>query len=247
MAVVIKENSAENVSDDASGRSYERSKIGFPYGDLDDALQVAKAVGGNRGLASVDQLAAFMDHESVTSGTFRVKLSTARIFGLVDMQDDRVSLTDLGNQIIRADTEAAAKVHAFLHVPLYRAIYEKYKGRLLPGDRVLEEDMVALGVAQKQKRRARQGFQRSAEQANVGKDRLVVPAGVSLDSATIPLTGGKSRKMETPLQQLSGEINPAIAVFIEELPASGEWTREERDFWTRIFLRTLDRVYKIKE
>jgi hypothetical protein len=36
--------------------------------------------------------------------------------------------------------------------------------------------------------------------------------------------------METSPQELSGEINPAIAVFIEELPASGEWTREERDF-----------------
>ena len=245
MAVVIKEDSAENVSDDSSGRSYERSKIGFPYGDLDDALQVAKAVVGNRGLASEDQLAAFMEHESVTSGTFRVKLSTARIFGLVEMQDDRVSLTDLGNQITRADTEAAAKVHAFLHVPLYRAIYEKYKGRLLPGDRVLEEDMVALGVAQKQKSRARQGFQRSAEQANMGKDRLVVPAGVSLDWK--PSDGGKSRKVENLNLRGPGEIDPAIGDFIEELPPNGEWTREERDFWARMFLKTLDRVYKIKD
>ena len=37
----------------------------------------------------------------------------------------------------------------FLHGPLHRAIYEKYKGRLLSDDRVLEEDMVALGVAHK--------------------------------------------------------------------------------------------------
>ena len=32
-----------------------------------------------------------------------------------------------------------------------------------------------------------------------------------------------------------------------ELPPNGEWTREERDFWTRIFLRTLDKIYKIKD
>ena len=73
----------------------------------------------------------------------------------------------------------------------------------------------------------------------------MLPGGVSLDLQ--PSAEGKSRKMETPLQQLPSEINPAIAVFIEELPASGEWTREERDFWTRIFLRTLDRVCKIKD
>lgn len=44
-----------------------------------------------------------------------------------------------------------------------------------------------------------------------------------------------------------GEIDPAIGDFIEELPPKGEWTREERDFWARMFLKTLDRVYKIKD
>jgi hypothetical protein len=34
---------------------------------------------------------------------------------------------------------------------------------------------------------------------------------------------------------------------VEELPATGEWAREERDLWTRWFLRTLDKLYKVKE
>ncbi len=63
-------------------------------------------------------------------------------------------------------------------------------------DAVLEADMVEVGVASKQKSRARQGFQRSAEQAKLGKDRLVLPSGVSLDS-NAP-NGGTSRKMELP-------------------------------------------------
>jgi hypothetical protein len=123
-----------------------------------------------------------------------------------------------------------------MHVPLYRAIYDQYKGRLLPGNAALEEDMLKLGVAQKQKSRARQGFQRSAEQAKLGRDRLVVPAGVSLDSTTPK--GEKGRKMDQPTIE-AGEINPLLASLIEELPASGEWSREEHDFWTRIFLRTV--------
>lgn len=53
--------------------------------------------------------------------------------------------------------------------------------------------------------------------------------------------------METPVVQSSGEINPLLSTLVEELPATGEWTREERDLWTRWFLRTLDKLYKVKQ
>ena len=84
-------------------RRRERSKIGFPYGDLADAVEVAKTIfkhGGQR--ASLDQLAAWMKHESVDSGTFRVSILTARMFGLVEAVKDHLTLTELGNQIRRS-------------------------------------------------------------------------------------------------------------------------------------------------
>jgi hypothetical protein len=46
-------------------------------------------------------------------------------------------------------------------------------------------------------------------------------------------------------QLVIGEINPMIASLIEELPTSGEWTRYERELWGRVFLRTLDELYKV--
>jgi hypothetical protein len=42
-------------------------------------------------------------------------------------------------------------------------------------------------------------------------------------------------------------MNPVIASLIEELPASGEWTRDERELWGRVFLRTLGKLYEVKE
>jgi hypothetical protein len=86
-----------------------------------------------------------------------------------------------------------------LNVPLYRKFFETYRGQPLRDDKALEKVMESFGVATKQTNRARQTFQRSAEQAQVfndKKDRLVFPAGISLDS-TAP-SGGASRKMETP-------------------------------------------------
>lgn len=53
--------------------------------------------------------------------------------------------------------------------------------------------------------------------------------------------------MEEPINQISGEINPLIAALIEELPQEGEWTRDQHDFWKRIFMRTIDKLYKVKE
>jgi len=237
--------------EDMSTRGYERSKIVFPYGDLDDALSVAKAIYNNSGnQADLDQLAEWMKHGNVDSGAFRVKVAAARIFGLATVDDKKVALLQLGHDTQDPNSEGRARAAAFLNVPLYRKLFETYRGRPLPDDKALEKVMESLGVASKQTNRARQTLQRSAEQARVfndKKDRLVLPAGVSLDSAPLPLNEGKSRKMESPTFQPSGEMNPLLATLVEELPASGEWTRDERDLWMRLFQRTLDKLYKVKE
>lgn len=56
-------------------------------------------------------------------------------------------------------------------------------------------------------------------------------------------------RVSRPALRLSqtGEINPLIAALIEDLPPSGEWTRDEHDLWARVFLRTVDKLYKVKE
>ena len=47
-------------------------------------------------------------------------------------------------------------------------------------------------------------------------------------------------------QTSTGEMNPLLAVLIEELPATGECSRDDH-FRTRVFLRTLDKLYRVKE
>ncbi|MGO9449703.1 MAG: hypothetical protein ACLQDV_01470 [Candidatus Binataceae bacterium] len=245
-----KETSAN--ATDSGTRGYERSKIVFPYGDLNDALSVAKAIYNNSGdQADMDQLAEWMKHDNVNSGAFRVKVAAARIFGLASVDGNKIALLQLGRDTQDPTSEARSRALALLNVPLYRKIFETYRGRPLPDDKGLEKVMESVGVASKQTDRARQTFQRSAEQAKVfneKKDRLVLPPGVSLDSTT-PNTEatGASRKMDTQTIQPAGELNPLLAALIEELPASGsEWPREAKDQWLRILQRTLDRLYPDK-
>jgi hypothetical protein len=157
----------------------EQSTIAFPYHDLDTSIELATALYNRTGLGpcDLDELAAEMGQ--VIGGAFRVKLGAARVFDLVD-KDGRASatLTDLGRRIVSGEDERGAKSEAFLAVPLYQAIYDKYKGQKLPPMKALEREMEALGVSSKQKDKARQVFERAASQAGffeLGKDRLIRP------------------------------------------------------------------------
>jgi len=162
----------------ADGRKYERSSIAFPYGSLKDAEEIAHSLHARWGdSADIDQLAGGMG-TSKGSGAFRAKLATARTFGVIDSTRGRAKLTRIGKQIIDPKTKAAAQVEAFLNVPLFKALYEKHKSGPVPPDEAIENEIRELGVSSRQTDRARQAFQRSAEQAGffaLGRDRLIIP------------------------------------------------------------------------
>ena len=117
-------------TDTTSGKgSREVSTIAFPYTGLDEAIGVAKALldkGG--GIACErDQLAAAMG-QSPGSGNFIIKIQAARLFGLIDSSTGKFQLTPIGFDILDQGRVAAAKATAFLSVPLYRRVYDEFKG-----------------------------------------------------------------------------------------------------------------------
>src|ERR1700679_1244427 len=106
----------------------ERSSIEFPYGDLDGAIEVAKAVHIVGGMSCKwEQLAAQLD-QAATGGGFRTRVQTAKTFGFLSYSQGTVTLSNLGARVCDPAQDAAAKVEAFLHVPLYKSVYEKFKG-----------------------------------------------------------------------------------------------------------------------
>jgi hypothetical protein len=68
-------------------------------------------------------------------------VSNASTFGLTENARGEVCLTALGRRVADSSQEAAAKVEAFLAVPLYEKIYDNYKGFALPGSAALEKFM----------------------------------------------------------------------------------------------------------
>jgi hypothetical protein len=233
----------------------ERSTIEFPYTSLDDAVGVAKAIhkaGGNE--ARLELLAAELGHSTTESGGFRQRIAGARMFGLASSSQGMVTLTSLGARIVDESTEQAARVESFLTVPLYKSIYEEFKTGVLPPNDGLENKIASLGVAQKQKDRARQAFQRSAKEAGFfayGTNRLVYPATVKTGGAGAVKTREKTADTDKGGGGGSGNgggggdlgFHPLIAGLIGALPKGGEWPIEQRRKWLQAAAMNFDFVY----
>jgi hypothetical protein len=231
---------AARISSAPEERSIDRSSIGFPYLGLDAAIEVARAIYARAGLGAceLDELAAQMGQ--VMSGAFRLKTGTAKMFGLVD-KDGRsaVRLSALGQRTVQAETEAEARAAAFLTVPLYNAVFERYRGHLLPPTKALEREMAAFGVAPKQTGKARQAFERSAREAGFfaqGDDRLVQPRLDPPATRAAGLPDGEkpteSRKGGGGGDDNSHDTTEFMAKLLEKFPSfDPTWTDEIKTKW----------------
>ena len=255
------EGNAENLDDhrDDQSTDRQRSSIKFPYTDLSEAIAVAEAIHNHAGTqCDRAQLAGFLQ-QSVSSGAFRLKVATASNFGLVKSSQGTVRLTSLGRDIVDSTKSDQAKVRAFFTIPLYQAIYEEFKGRPLPPARALERHMQSMGVPSKQTDKARQAFQRSAEEAGFfrhGRDRLVEPAFRDNDGESShhgpsePDPSMEEQHAHNENRQPNnggggnGSLPPLLQGLIEALPApSTEWSSQDRVNWLNLAVHIFSVTY----
>ncbi len=223
----------------------QRSAIAFPYSDLKSALELAEAIHKNVGHGSCDdaQLAAWTGQSPKSSG-FRTQVYAARMFGILRGDGSSHSLTSLGQEIVDPVRARDAKSKAFRMVPLYKAVFDKYNGGVIPPAAALERDFVGLGVAEKQKDRARQIFERSAEQAGYfehGKDRLVAPGIV----AGLEDPGGeKDKRKRDGDDGGEGTGNSVLDALLKSLPKEGdEWPVDDRVSWLTMVAMAMNMAY----
>jgi len=251
----VVEESQESSQQSDDGKR-EQSKIVFPYQDLDEGMEVAKAVHQLHGSScQIEQVAAHLK-QSPTSSSLRLKISTAKTFGLVTASQGTITLTSLGSRICDSQQEKSARAEAFLTVPLYSAVYEKFKGMALPPTNGLEAALVSLGVAQKQKERARQVLQRSAQEAGFfqfGTDRLVMPA-IRASAAAPVVNQAEEKQSEKKKGKDSdngddrNELHPFIQGLLKKLPdPDSEWPNDKRAKWLQAAVNIFDLMYTDSE
>jgi hypothetical protein len=231
----------------------QRSSIAFPYMDLSASVAVAKTVHENvgTGVCENDQLAAWMN-QSTSSSSFRLRVAASRLFGLLETTgSDGVQLTALGRLVVDPKREREARARAFLCVPLYRAVFDKFKGGTIPPTAALERELASLGVAGTLTDRARSVLERAAEQAGYfdhGRDRLVMPGFAPEDEQDVrdgeekgSRNGGDGGGDEGPPR------HPLITGLFQSLPPDGApWTIEEAADWLQAAAYNLRFAYKLK-
>jgi len=238
-------------NENISGR--KRSSIEFPYADLDASLEIACGVHNAGGIScEIEQLAAQVKLEA-NGGGFRLRLNAARIFGLITYdRGGRISLTDIGRQAIDSQSEHNAKTKAFLAVPLFGEVYEKYKGSPLPPKAAMEQALVTFGVAENVKSRARQVLERSARQAGffaTAPDRLVKPRINDSSDAQ----DDQNQQSDLGDRQKGGSLSiagmhPAFQLLLQTLPEPGcEWEAQQRMNWLMLANSTFNMIYKPKQ
>ena len=237
-------NDADSAPVDVTDRA---SALAFPYVGLDEAMKVANAIYSEYGTrCDLDQLAAALS-TTIKSSRFRSMVSAAKMFGLIDRRSKVAVLTDLGVAVVDPEKRDDAKAQAFLAVPLYRAIHDKFAGRLLPPGPGLEAELQAFGVTTRSVSKARQTLQRSAETAGFfrsGKDRLVRPPASQGDDP--PLQDEAPRPLQTDPRAprpTAGPNDPILQAIWSGLPLDGDFPDPERSEWLAMLKLALNRFY----
>lgn len=250
-----------------STKKRQRSQLAFPYADLQRSRDLSDKLAelGGAGAVELTQLAAAMN-QTADGGTFRGRISAARMFGLIEFSGETAQLTDLGKDILDPMRAAAAKVTAFLRVPLYEKLYSEFQGYPLPPAAAIERKLVMLGLPQKQVDRARQAFAGSADFAGFinSNGRFVKPvvsarADPADDTRENPFkvdpdkdrgdgkgrTGGGGGGWDEPP---SGKNHPLIQGLLVTLPEPGqEWSDSDRKAWLEMAESIFKMIYPLPE
>jgi len=246
------EEARAKAQEESEGR--KRSAIGFPYDDLKSAVELAQAIHNNVGSGECadDQLSAWTNQSPKSSG-YRMQIAAARMFGLIDSAvAGRYRLSQLGRLVVDPKRDREARAQAFLRVPLYNAVFEKYRGGVIPPAAALERDMEGLGVAGKVKDRARRVFERSAQQAGFfeqGRNRLVMPgiAERGEDGGTPPKD--EEQRKNGGNAGGGGSNTPGMHPFIQGLlrtlpDPDADWPLAQRVKWLQTAANIFDLIYK---
>jgi hypothetical protein len=241
---------SQNLSADDSARG--RSTVDFPYLDLDSGLEVANAV-RQVGVTSCDQgsLATKLNMQP-DGGGFRARLVGAKAFNLISYgrsSGGQVELTELAQNALDPQTEKRARFDAFCSIALYKTLFERLKGQQLPQTSALERLLESLGVAPKQKDKARQVFLRSAKQAGLfelAPDRLNTPLGLNGGGAVSKEQASSAQPLEavSAKGEADHSMHPFVRGLIDKLPPpDAEWDLVSRAKWLTTAANIFDLMY----
>jgi len=161
----------------APHQSRVKAENRYPVYDLNDSIAVARTIRDQGGGATdLPHLASYLGYSTTKSGAFITRIAAARLFGLIENRERFVAPTALAHKIMMperpGDEDVMARFDAFLNVPLYRNLYERYKPTQLPPEMGLRNAMEThYGIPRGRTQLVYRVLMDSAEQAGLFEAR----------------------------------------------------------------------------
>lgn len=178
-----------------------RSGPGLPRVHLANVVSLLEKAYEHGRSPSITQVASAVD-QALNSGAFRTRMAAAAHFGLVVPARGRVQITDLGMRVLDEGQRPAALVDAWMQVPVFKSLFQRFDGNRLPPASGIEAELKNLGVSGKNVVVVRRVLMSSAETAgllNPARDRLVKPTfGPRVPSADDAAGGEPGHKQQKP-------------------------------------------------
>lgn len=245
------ENTANAAPAPEAGRKRFKSEVSFPYADLESAIELAQTVVTKAGTScALEELAVWMG-QTADGGTFRTRVSAARLFGLVETGSGQATVTQLGRDALdKSGVERAARVTAFLRVELFQALYDQNKGHPLPPLPAIERQIEGLGVSPKQKERARQTFTKSAIYAgfiDAASGRFIKPGIAGVKEERTDARDDERNKNRNGGDGSGSDglnLDPLLIALLKKIPESAkDWPAAQRVRWFRTFAMNVSQIY----
>jgi hypothetical protein len=239
------------VKEAASRPARQTAGTRFPYYDLADSVAVAKTIHDNGGMLKEEQLAAFLGYNTTKSGAFLSRVGAARLFDLITKERDYFIITPRAQQVLFPVYDGQSRealVEAFLSIPLFKAIYEIYRGRELPqtfGMKNLLRTRFQLNPRSADV--AHRTLIDSAEQAGffaarAGKTQLIIPTiprptdtPIGTQQETVEDVDGRGEDPPPPPPLTEEDLrNQYVATLIEIVREKGKKGEVDLDLMARI-------------
>jgi hypothetical protein len=139
--------------------------------DLDESIDVARKLadlGGNG--SSSNDLAQALGYTGANNGAFLTRLANARLFGVVTGHSSRLAPSERGTRALSENRSVAgrARIEAFLAVPLFRYLIDRYQRLPLPNAQSVEGAIrVEIGQNERKAKVSGAKFLTSARQAGL--------------------------------------------------------------------------------
>src|ERR1700733_324726 len=185
----------------ASGALSDRRGRGsrlFPQNTLEEALKVPLAIkekNGGEPFAS-EEVAKACSMGLKTSAFFYLTAS-AQAYGLTQgtRNTEEIKLTDLGREIVypeSAEEQRKKKIDAFFSVPLFKQVYDHYKGGRLPEMDFLSSRLTKLNVPEDQHESFADLFKKNYHDLKLSSGMDELQKDTSISGVSVTVVGQKT-------------------------------------------------------